>query len=202
MSERQPMSEPSASSKASRSGTYRMPEVEQLIDRITDLIDQARPMPLSTSAMINKDEILDLLTEVRSRLPEELRAARWLLKEREEFLEKVKREGEDLLDEARGQAERMVQRTEVVKAAEQRGRQIVEKAEARARQMRHEAEDFVDTKLGSFEVALERVMAQVAAGREKLQAVATPRPEDDLGDVAQFGAHGDERTEFFDQDQD
>jgi cell division septum initiation protein DivIVA len=180
---------------------YRLPEVEQLLERVTDLIDQARPMPLSTSVVINKDEILDLLVEVRSRLPEELRAARWLLKERDEFLEKVKREGEDLLDEARGQAERMVQRTEVVKAAEQRGRQIVEKAETRARQMRHEAEDFVDQKLGSFEIALERISAQVAAGREKLQAAPAPAAEDDLEDVAQFGAHGDERTEFFDQDQ-
>ena len=95
----------------------------------------------------------------------------------------------------------MVQRTEVVKAAEQRGRQIVEKAETRARQMRHEAEDFVDTKLGSFEIALEKIQAQVASGREKLQAVSTPpKAEDDLADVAQFGAHGDERTEFFDQE--
>ena len=51
---------------------YKMPEVEQLIDRITDLIDQSRPMPLSTSSMINKDEILDLLVEVRPRLPEDL----------------------------------------------------------------------------------------------------------------------------------
>lgn len=184
-----------------RANPYRMPEVEQLLDRVADLIDSARPMPLSTSVVINKDEILDLLVEVRSRLPEELRAARWLLKEREEFLDKVRREGEDLLDEARGQAERMVQRTEVVKAAEARGRQIVDKAEDRARQMRHEAEDFVDQKLGSFEIALERIQAQVAQGRAKLQSVATPRPaEDDLADVAQFGAHGDERTEFFDQD--
>jgi cell division septum initiation protein DivIVA len=191
-----------APAAAPRSGSsYRIPEVEQLLDRVTDLIDSARPMPLSTSVVINKEEILDLLAEVRSRLPEELRAARWLLKEREEFLDKVKREGEDLLEEARSQAERMVQRTEVVKAAEQRGRQIVEKAEARSRQMRHEAEDFVDQKLGSFEIALERVQAQVAAGREKLQAVAAPAPQqqDDLADVAQFGAHGDERTEFFDQ---
>jgi cell division septum initiation protein DivIVA len=194
------VSDAAAAPKASN--TYRIPEVEQLLDRVTDLIDAARPMPLSTSAMINKDEILDLLAEVRSRLPEELRAARWLLKEREEFLEKVKREGEDLLEEARSQAERMVQRTEVVKAAEQRGRQIVEKAEARSRQMRHEAEDFVDQKLGSFEIALERVQAQVAAGREKLQSVAAPTPQDDLADVAQFGAHGDERTEFFDQAED
>lgn len=185
-----------------RANPYRMPEVEALLDRVTDLIDTARPMPLSTSVVINKDEILDLLAEVRSRLPEELRAARWLLKERAEFLEKVKREGDDLLDEARGQAERMVQRSEVVKAAEHRGRQIVEKAETRSRQMRHEAEDFVDQKLGSFEIALERIQAQVTSGREKLQSVATPRTpdEDDLSDVEQFGAHGDERTDFFDQD--
>ena len=199
------MTDAAAASPPPRSGSsYRIPEVEQLLDRVTDLIDTARPMPLSTSVVINKEEILDLLAEVRSRLPEELRAARWLLKEREEFLEKVKREGEDLLEEARSQAERMVQRTEVVKAAEQRGRQIVEKAEARSRQMRHEAEDFVDQKLGSFEIALERVQAQVAAGREKLQSVSPPaasEQQDDLADVAQFGAHGDERTEFFDQEQ-
>ena len=66
--------------------------------------------------MINRDEVLELIEEGIARLPEELRSARWLLKEREEFLDKVKREGEDLLEEARSQAERMVQRTEVVRA--------------------------------------------------------------------------------------
>ena len=75
-------------------------------------------MPLSTSVMVNRDEVLDLLDETIERLPDELRAARWLLKEREEYLAKVKREGEDILDQARTRAERMVQRTEVVKASE------------------------------------------------------------------------------------
>ena len=63
-------------------------------------------------------------------MPDELRAARWLLKEREEFLAKVRREGDDILDQARARAERMVQRTEVVKAAETRARQVIEKAAA------------------------------------------------------------------------
>ena len=70
------------------------PEVEQLLKRAADLIASARPMPLSASVMINKDEVLDLLGEAIDRLPEELRAARWLLKEREEFLAKVQREGD------------------------------------------------------------------------------------------------------------
>ena len=70
---------------------HQVPEVEPLLRRVVDLLEAARPMPLSTSVMIQKDEILELLDEALERLPEELRAARWLLKEREEFLVKVRR---------------------------------------------------------------------------------------------------------------
>ena len=90
-------------------------------------------MPLSSSAMINRDEILELLEEANNRLPEELRAARWLLRERDEFLAKARREADDILDAAPAQAERMVQRTEVVRAAEHRARQLVTSAERRRR---------------------------------------------------------------------
>ena len=174
------------------SNTYRIPEVEQLLDRVTDLIDQARPMPLSTSAMINKDEILDLLAEVRSRLPEELRAARWLLKEREEHLARARREGDEILEAARAQAERMVQRTEVVRAAEARARRTVEEADAEARRLRHQAEDYCDQKLAQFEIVLDRTVKTVRAGRVRLQATA---PSQD----AELGVAPDEEGGFFDQ---
>jgi cell division septum initiation protein DivIVA len=151
---------------------YEAPEVEQLLRRLHDMIDSARPMPLSTSVMVNREELLELLEEAIDRMPDELRAARWLLKEREEFLAKVKREGDDILDQARARAERMVQRTEVVKAAEQRARKIVEKAEADARRLRNEAEDFCDQRLASFEIILERTQKMVTAGRARLQGAS------------------------------
>ena len=113
-------------------------------------------MPLSASVMINKEEVLDLLGEAIERLPDELRAARWLLKEREEYLAKVQAEGDEILEAARARAERMVQRTEVVKAAEQRARHIVQSAEDEARRLRHECEDFCDQRLASFEIVLDR----------------------------------------------
>ena len=119
--------------------------------------------------MVNRDEVLDLLDETIERLPDELRAARWLLKEREEYLAKVKREGEDILDQARTRAERMVQRTEVVKASEARARKIVDAATDEARRLKNEVEDFCDQKLASFEIVLERTMKLVGAGRQKLQ---------------------------------
>jgi cell division septum initiation protein DivIVA len=148
---------------------YTAPETEALLNRIAEIIENARPMPLSASSMINKEEVLELLDDAIDRLPDELRAARWLLKERDEFLAKVRREGDDILDQARTRAERMVQRTEVVKAAEQRARQIIDAAETEARRLRHEVEDFCDQKLAGFEIVLDRTAKMVAAGREKLQ---------------------------------
>jgi hypothetical protein len=151
----------------------RMPgsDVEQMLRRLHEMVASARPMPLSTSVMVNRDEVLDLLDETIERLPNELRAARWLLKEREEYLAKVRREGEDILDQARTRAERMVQRTEVVKASEVRARKIIERAKDDAGRLKNEVEDFCDQKLASFEIVLERTMKLVGSGRQKLQGV-------------------------------
>ena len=112
--------------------------------------------------VIDRDEILELLEEALERLPDELRQARWMLKERQEFLAKTRREADEILDAARVRAERMVQRTEVVRAAEQRARQVIETAETDARRLRHETEDFLDQRLGSFEIVLDKLQKTVA----------------------------------------
>lgn len=144
-------------------------DTELALRRLADIVRHAKNVPLSASAMIDRDEVLDLVDHALGHLPEEIRQARWLLKERDDYLARVRREGDDLLEAARTRAERMVQRTEVVKAAESRARQIVDAAEADARKLRNEVEDFCDQKLGSFEIVLQRTMKMVSSGREKLQ---------------------------------
>jgi cell division septum initiation protein DivIVA len=192
---------------------YHPPETEEVLLQLRDVIDAARPVPLSASSMIAKEEVLDLIDEALARLPEELRAARWLLKEREEYLAKARHEGDEIVDQARARAERMVQRSEVVKAAEQRAYQIVDTAESEARRLRHEVEDFCDQKLASFEIVLERTMKLVSAGRTKLQG-ANLMGEGTEDEREQFGAatlppppdsesasrDDDPDREFFDQD--
>jgi hypothetical protein len=177
-------------------------DVEHMLRRLHDLVSSARPMPLSTSVMVNRDEVLDLVDETMERLPDELRAARWLLKERDEYLAKVRREGDEILDQARARAERMVQRTEVVKASEARARKIVDLADSEARRLKNESEDYCDQKLASFEIVLERTMKMVAAGRAKLQgSLATGEiaaVSDGIG-VGE-GAEGSANTAVFDQD--
>ncbi|MGE0880364.1 MAG: hypothetical protein AB7L13_24105 [Acidimicrobiia bacterium] len=167
-------------------------DAETLLRRVTDLIASAKTMPLSSSVMVNREEILELLEEATNRLPDELRQARFLLKERSEFLAKTKREGDDILDAARAQAERMVQRTEVARAAEQRARQTLEAANDEARRLRLEVEDFCDRRLGSFEIVLDRIQKTVAAGREKLN-LGVPKEPDPEPETTGGNA-------FFDQD--
>ena len=166
---------------------YEAPQVESVLRELRDLIHQARPMPLSTSVMINQAEVLDLLDEATERLPEELRSAKWLLKQREEFLARTRREADEFLEAARQQADRMVQQTEVVKAAEARARAVVDAADAESRRLKLEAEDFCDQRLASFEIVLERTMKVVSAGRAKLQGSQAARDERDLGDAPEGG---------------
>ena len=148
---------------------YHPAETEELLLTLRDMIENARDVPLSASSMISKEEALVLLDDALHALPEELRAARWLLKEREEFLARTRHEAHEILEQARDRSERMVERTEVVKAAQSRAYEIVETAEADARRLRHEVEDFCDQKLASFEIVLERTQKLVGAGRAKLQ---------------------------------
>jgi F0F1-type ATP synthase membrane subunit b/b' len=173
-------------------GGYAGTDVETILHRVADAIGNARPMPLSASVMINRDEVLELVEEALSRLPEELRAARWLLREREDFLAKVQREGDDILDAARVRAERMVQRTEVVRNAQHAARQVIDDADAESRRLRHEAEDFCDQKLAQFEIVLDRTIRTVQAGRSRLQAAPLPEHEEEM--ISGF------EPEFFDQD--
>jgi hypothetical protein len=174
-------------------GSLDQPDAETLLRRVAELIANAKSLPLSTSVRIEKDEVLELLQEAIDRLPEELRQARWLLKEREEFLDKVQREGDDILEAARARAERMVQRTEIVREAQHTAQRTVDSAREESRRLRLEAEDYCDQKLAAFEIVLDRTMKTVLAGREKLRA--TPLPPSDGGDGADRG-----ETSFFDQD--
>ncbi len=170
---------------------------ETLLRRAIDIIATARTIPLSASPMINRDEIIELLEEAVNRLPDELRQARWMLKERAEFVAKTRREADEILDAARVQAERMVQRTEVVRSAEQRARQVKEAAESDSRRLRHETEDFIDQRLASFEILLDKVTKTVAAGRGRLQigvsrtqehaAIEAPQSKDDFFDQDRTG---------------
>lgn len=188
---------PRRADAAAESPTHHMPEVEALLTEAIEMIEQARPMPLSTSLRIEGEPLIELLHEAIARLPQELREARWLLREREEYLASVRQEGNEIMAVARSQAERMVERTEVAKSAELRAQRVIADAEAEARRMRRETEDFCDARLASLEGILDRTRTVVATGRNRLQGTSTTI---DLTDEIPIEVEETSSSGLFDQD--
>ena len=110
-----------------------------------------------------------MVGELRSALPDELTQARWVIKERDEILERAQADAMRLVDDAREQRDRLVSDQEVVRAAERQAHRLVEEATEHARQIRLEAEDYVDAKLANFEVVLNKTLTAVEKGRQKLR---------------------------------
>ena len=150
--------------------------VEQMLTQAIRMVERSRPMPFSTSVMINGEEVLGILQKAFAALPEELRAARWMLKERDDMRLRTQREGEEIIASARARAEQMVQRSEVVKAADMRARRTVSDAEERARRTKLETEDWCDQRLATFEAMLNKTLSTVSTGRRRLQDTRLPRP--------------------------
>jgi cell division septum initiation protein DivIVA len=169
-------------------------DLMQELEAVIDEIKGAKNVPFSASAMIDRQGLLDRLESIRQGSPEELKQARWLMRDREELLAKAQREAEQLLADARSERDRLVARTEIVNQANREADKIIEEAKERAREIRMEAEDYVDAKLASFEVVLQKTLTAVMKGRESLrgrvdmgQTAEGPPPEGDVPPAAAMG---------------
>ena len=173
-------------------------DLAALLQQLEGLVREAKSMPLSSSALLNREEVLELIEEMKGALPEEIKQARWVVKDREELLAKARRDAEAIVEEARAEQLRMAEREAIVERAVAEAEGIRSEAAAEARRMKLESEDYVDAKLAQFEAVLQRIteelaatneqvsrtIDQVDAGREKLRGTA-PATNVDIGpDVA------------------
>src|ERR671932_495423 len=101
-------------------------DVLVLIDELDDLVHNARPVPLKDQVRVDREEIYDLLDQMRATIPEEIKQARWIVKERQEMLAEAKREAERIVREAREQQIRLIGEEEVTREAERAAEDIIE----------------------------------------------------------------------------
>ncbi|MDX8150461.1 ATPase [Patulibacter brassicae] len=144
-------------------------DVLVLIDKLDDLVHNAKPVPLTDQVRVDREEIFDILDQMRATIPEEIKQARWIVKERQEMLAEAKREAERIIKEGKEQQVELVSEQEVVKLAEREADDIIDEARAREREIRLGAEDYADEILNTLEVNLMKFIAAVRRGRERLQ---------------------------------
>jgi hypothetical protein len=170
----------------------RLMDIAARMQQLEELIMEAKSMPLSTSVLINREEALELIQEMRASLPEEIKQARWVVKDREQLLTKARKDAEGVIQQALEEQHRMATQEEVVKTSIREAERILDEARGDARQMRHEAEDYMDQKLAAFEATLTKSLEQIAEIREAQEQQAS-RIEQQLARTLEQVERGRER---------
>jgi cell division septum initiation protein DivIVA len=143
-------------------------DVLVLIDALDDLVHNAKPIPLTDQVRVDKEGIYDLLDQIRATIPDEIKQARWIVKERQEMLAEAKSEAERIIKQARERQERLTSEDEVTKQAERAAEDTVKDARGREREILLGAEDYAEEILNTLEVNLSKFNAAVQRGRDRL----------------------------------
>jgi vacuolar-type H+-ATPase subunit H len=151
-------------------------EVMTVVERIQSAIttvEEARGVPLSASCVVHRGELLEVLDQARAAFPSDLAHAQEIISTRETILEEARLSADQLITHAREEVAHMVEQTEIVAAAKKEAQRILDEVEEEARKEREEIEAYIDSRLATLEVILNKTLDVVNKGREKLQGVET-----------------------------
>ena len=151
------------------------PDVDSLIAALQRIAEEAPEVPLVKEARFDREEIYDLLDQLRAILPEEAKQARWISKEREDLVREARKEAADIVSEARRRAQEMLSPQVIAREAERSAQEIVEEAQYEERRLRLSAEDYADDILETMQANLQRFIDASRRGRRAL------RPDEDEG---------------------
>lgn len=145
-----------------------MDSIEKLNTAIA-VVEEARGVPLSASCVVHRGEMLEILEGAREVLPKDLFAAEVIIADKEQIVEEGRISAEAMIATAREDVTRMVEQTAIVQAARDEAQRILDEARDVAENERREVEAYIDGRLATLEVILNKTMDAVARGRERLE---------------------------------
>jgi len=164
-------------------------DVQQKLDEITTTVENARSMPMSASIVVNKSEMVAMLTALREALPTELAQAQQTVEQGDQVVEEARREAERIVAAAHEERARLVSGTDLVVRAQTEADRLLAEARAESEEERREADDYVDSKLANFEVVLTKTLGAIGRGRAKLRTGGAPVEGEDGEEFAQDAFH-------------
>ena len=148
-------------------------DVQRLLDMLYGMVDEAKSVAFSSEkCVINRDEVLDILDEIRGKLPLELKKAQELLRARDEFVANAKKEVERMLRQAELDAKTIVSESETLQQARQKAGEIIRRAEDRSKELYHVANTYTEDALRRTEEAIQAALEEVKESRTKFRAAA------------------------------
>lgn len=151
-------------------------DVQRLLDMLYGMVDEAKSVAFSSEkCVINRDEALDILDEIRGKLPLELKKAQELLRARDEFVSNAKKEVERMLRQAELDAKTIVSESETLQQARQKAGEIIRRAEDRSKELYHVANTYTEDALRRTEEAIQAALSEVQESRVRFRAASVEK---------------------------
>ncbi|MBE7063109.1 MAG: ATPase [Clostridia bacterium] len=144
-------------------------EIFDVIDQLEDLIESSFTWPILHKTMIDKEDFMELISDIRLRLPEDLKKAKWVTEQRTQIMEEAHKEAADIIRGAEEQKQQLVNEHEITKKAYDQANEVLANAQKNAREIRLGARQYADDVLAGIESRLGNLATEIHAGREELR---------------------------------
>ena len=144
-------------------------EIFTLLETLEDILERSKTLPFTEKAVIDKEEFFEIIKEIRLKLPEELKQAKWVKEERERILEQANKEANDVVKEAENRIISMIDEHEITKKAYEQKAEIIEAAKEMSREISNGTKEYADNVLQGIEVALEDALKIIQNNRKELK---------------------------------
>lgn len=144
-------------------------EIFTLLETLEDMLEKSRNVPFSGKCVVDKEEILDIIKEIRLKLPEELKQAKWVKEERQRILVEAQNEADEIIKEAENRIISMIDEHEITRKAYEKKVEIIETANEMSREISKGTKEYADSVLAGIEVALQDAMKVIQNNRKELK---------------------------------
>lgn len=145
--------------------------VLRLLEKLEDIIESSSTMPFGGKTLIDKEETLDIIEEIRVQLPDEVKQAQWIKEERQRILIEAQKEADNMTFDAKEHVEGMVERDEITKKAQRRAEEIISEAQRNAKEIRIGARQYADELLVDMEKNMHNILDILSSNREELKGM-------------------------------
>ena len=151
-------------------------EVMELIDQLYTMVSEAWGVPLGNEkCIVERDQVLEILDEIKTAMPVELSEAKRLVSARDEFINNAKREAENILKQAEQRARQMISHEEVYLQAQKEADDLMKNAQAKIKELRQVTNDYVDDSMKRTEDAIAQALSEIRESRGKFRALVNPQ---------------------------
>lgn len=144
-------------------------EILKLMDVLEEIVVKGGHIPFSGRCLIEKTEALELLKEMRSRLPEDMKQAKRIIDDRQKILLDAQKEANNIIHEAESKVQLLIDDNKITKQATEQAREIVDNAQKKAREIRLGARDYIDGMLGDLEKHYVDKLNEIQTNRKSLK---------------------------------